>query len=104
MDLYAASVEYARITVTADTPLDGTVAVALLAPGDNPTAGTTWHAAEWTGAAATTRTCRLLVAGTAADAPAGAVRLADGEHNAWLRLGDSPEQIIRKAPAFVAVH
>lgn len=97
MDLYATSVEYAKWIITADVDLDGPVQVAFTAHSKAPGEDATWHPAAWVGDPAPTRTCRLLVAGADAAAPADAISLPAGLHGTWVRLQDTPEVVIRRA-------
>lgn len=87
----AVSVEYAHGTVTSDVTLGTqTVEVAFLGPTAAPDATTTWHAAEWEGAAGLTRSWRLLI-GPGTDVP-----LAAGQYSVWVRVADVTETPIRR--------
>lgn len=85
------SKEYIRASLASDVVLDGqTVEVAFLPAAGIPTSETSWLAAEWIGAAGTTRFWRFLIG------PGTLAPLAQGSYSVWSRITDATEQPVRK--------
>lgn len=97
LQLSSLSTEYVRVPVSAFedgvevNPSPLAVEMAFPAYGVEP-AGGDWVTAEWEpGAACGGWFARCLVG------PAGAVTLANGSYDVWVRVTDSPETPVRKA-------
>ncbi len=102
MELKASGVEYARWTITADVPLDGSPPrVGLTAHRTE----TVWHDSEWAdvSAGARRRAFRLLVAGPAAEAGDEAVVLELGTWRTQVDFVDTPEHVVRGTSAIEVV-
>lgn len=85
------SVEYARVSITADVTLTSqTVELAFLSSSTAEPADADWETATWLGDAGTTRTAGVLVG-------PGALVLAEAVWYVWWRVTDSPEVPARRA-------
>ena len=108
MDIYPTTIEIARLIVTADTPLtDATVVeVAQVGYRGVPESSTTWVPATWVGEPGLRRICEVLVTGRqVTTAPANALRLGTrGRRQAFIRLPQTTEQIIRPTLGVFQVH
>lgn len=89
------SVEYARVTLTADVTLDSqTVELAFMSSRQaEPTSGD-WKTATWLTAVGKTRKAGVLVG-------PGELELAKGTWYMWFRLADTPEVPARYAGQLV---
>lgn len=101
IDFQSASVEYISWEVTSNVELDGAPSVGFTPAGEMPTEATTWSYAEWAGSERTRagkfhRTAQLLVGGPVTSEPL-ARKLDSGKYTMWLKLSDTPEQIVRSA-------
>lgn len=85
------SVEYARVSLTADVTLDAqTVELAFMGSYNTEPDTGDWVAATWLTPVGTTRTAGVLVG-------PGAHVLAEGKYYIWFRLTDTPEVPARYA-------
>src|SRR5215213_2781554 len=97
----AQSKEYLKIPVSARdnsgiiNPTGDPVAFAFLAPESPPVGGTTWTSGDWEtatgfGTGDPVYKARCLIG------PGGAVALAAGSYDVWVRVGHNTEVVMRK--------
>ena len=103
--IYTPTLEYVRVRVVAKKlgavvdPTGDTVAIAFTNPGAVPVSGD-WKTAAWetdTSTAPHTYWAVCLV-GTG-----GAVTLTEGEYSVFVKITDSPEVPVKRAPGLLAV-
>lgn len=109
MDIYANTIEHAKLVVQADRVLgdNEVVQVAELHWHAFPDADTPWVAAQWIGTPGSRRVCQVLVVGRdVTSVPTGALRVANrGKRRMWLQLPSAtPERIIRQSSGMLTVH
>jgi len=63
-----------------------------------------WADMEWVDTTGTTRRARILIAGPAAVAPSGAVRVSFGRTVPRVRLVDNPEVVVRDSDGFIETY
>ena len=91
MKIPSISVEYARVSLTADVTLDAqAVELAFMGAYGVEPGPADWVAATWLTPAGTTRTAGVLIG-------PGQLVLAEGTHYVWFRLSDTPEVPTRQA-------